>query len=575
MATATLLDFTKPQPRDKAGARIFRDLMDLTPDARREITATFDSKEWALVTAAGERDVGTAFALWKDDPEGFVTQVLGETMWSKSRAICESVTKHRATAVPSCFASSKTWLTARLVLWHSFTNVPGTSKCVTLAPKWSQVIRLIWPEIRGAHSRARLPGKVDQAQLTITGVDGLDVITAYGISAAPHNEHAVQGIHAAESVMVVVDEAGGVGHVLGGNLRAALTGPGDRLIAIGNPPTDDEGSWFETLTLGQQIGDVKVIPIDAPSTPNLSGEWVGPCLSCPPGKEAHPASKHLVRADWVSDTIAAYGEDSPYVQAKVYARFPRGGGARALPSMWVEAASKKPVPERDDLVRVKGVSEPVVPGSWVRLGVDVASDGGDELAISRCVGDLVTIEHTSSGADNEHPVNVAGKIWVHIEAAIKVRAALGTTAKVRVKVDANGLGWGVYGILDSWAEERGAPVEVVAVKVSENTERDTPPTDPFRPYRKRDELWLNGRALVSPGMDTEWGSLRLRVDRKTLAQLSAPKYSTNASGFVVIESKDAMRKRGQNSPDRAEAALLAVYEPIVKAKKGTPVRLLA
>lgn len=52
------------------------------------------------------------------------------------------------------------------------------------------------------------------------------------------------------------------------------------------------------------------------------------------------------------------------------------------------------------------------------------------------------------------------------------------------------------------------------------------------------------------------------MENKTAAQLSTPNLMTNISGFVVIEDKRSMRKRGLTSPDRAEAGLLAIYEPV-------------
>ncbi|MEV8388874.1 MULTISPECIES: hypothetical protein [unclassified Streptomyces] len=41
--------------------------------------------------------------------------------------------------------------------------------------------------------------------------------------------------------------------------------------------------------------------------------------------------------DWVDRTIRSYGVDHPYVVAKFFARFPKGGGI-VIPPSWVEAA---------------------------------------------------------------------------------------------------------------------------------------------------------------------------------------------------------------------------------------------
>ena len=84
----------------------------------------------------------------------------------------------------------------------------------------------------------------------------------------------------------------------------------------------------------------------------------------------------------------------------------------------------------------------------------------------------------------------------------------------------------------------------------------------MRPYIKRDELWLAGRALMQPDPSTGEGRLRLRVSRASAAQFSTPDLSTNTAGYTVVEPKKSMKKRGLKSPDRAEASLLAIYEPI-------------
>src|SRR5258708_4920258 len=62
-----------------------------------------------------------------------------------------------------------------------------------------------------------------------------------------------------------------------------------------------------------------------------------------------------------------------------------------------------------------------------------------------------------------------------------------------------------------------------------------------------------------------WG-LRMRfqagdvaglVDERAISQLATIRYSYNARGQLVIESKEDARKRGVKSPDRAEAIMLA------------------
>jgi hypothetical protein len=546
--------------------RLFHDLLEVGPEIRRMVYRGATLPEVTQLLHISKLEMGTPYGLWRDDCVGFVEDVLGETLWSKSREIMEAIPQHNRVAVPSCFGSSKTWGAGRAALWFAMVYAPGTARVVTIAPIWRQVYRQMWPEIRNAHVRAGLPGTVDQAQLKLQTAKGLEWVAAYGVSAPPHNEAAVQGIHA-PNLLLVVDEGGGIGRVIGRNLRALMTGTNSRMVVIGNPPTDDEGSWFESLCGSD---DVKTIQISAFDTPNLSGEDAPVCRSCPEEVPRHTMADHLVDRAWVEEAIEENGEDSPYVQAKVYARFPKGGSNRVIPSSWIEQAMQVEEPEDDE--RFVALSDLdlederddwlVALQSWVRLGVDVASDGGDELVISRCVGDLATIEHTSSGFVNADAMDVAGTVLVHIQKAMRLRDALRSPHKIHVKIDVIGLGWGVSSILKAWKAEGLHDAEIIDVDVRESVDpdrRDDGAT--FRPDRKRDELWLAGRDGLKPGKDGTPSRFRLRIDRKTQAQLSGPMLGTTALGMTKVESKDSMRGRGLSSPDRAESLLLSFYEP--------------
>jgi hypothetical protein len=55
--------------------------------------------------------------------------------------------------------------------------------------------------------------------------------------------------------------------------------------------------------------------------------------------------------------------------------------------------------------------------------------------------------------------------------------------------------------------------------------------------------------------------VKLNLDRRAIAQLCTPMYKADSAGRTQIEKKVEMKRRGQSSPDRAEAVLLALYEP--------------
>lgn len=569
--TITTAARTPARGRSREASRLFDDLVSAPLKARRSFMKTLVPADWVQVLAIAQREGGTPFALWRDDPVGFVTDVLQEATWGKPREILSALPSQHKVAVPSCFSSGKTWSASRALLWFSFTHPPGQVQVITMAPTWRQVARLLWTEVRFAHQRAGLPGRVDMVQMKIPLLSGHEEVVAYGLSGAPTNEHGVQGIHK-QNLLLIVDEAGGISHPIGNNLRGMTSTDGSRMLAIGNPPTDEEGSWFEGLCSRPE--EALCIPISAFDTPAMTGEEAPICRTCF-GEAEHPVTRHLVTERFVRETIAEHGEDSNYVQAKVYARFPKGGPNRVLPALWVDNAAALPEPEPDPdtfVLNELGLPEEtaawrVHENDWIRLGVDVAAGGGDEFCIARAIGDMVTIQHSSSGPANANANDVAGRVLIEIRQAEAVRRAIGTKARIRVKIDVIGVGWGVYSTLLDWSPEgKGTPLHdaiIVPVHAAEATNRE-PDGATLIPRRKRDEMWLALRSLLQPDVHYPNGRIRLRVDARTLAQLRGPTMSFDPSGATVIEQKKKMKERGLTSPDRAEAVLMALYEPQIK-----------
>ena len=89
-------------------------------------------------------------------------------------------------------------------------------------------------------------------------------------------------------------------------------------------------------------------------------------------------------------------------------------------------------------------------------------------------------------------------------------------------------------------------------------------------------MWWNGRTLLQPQTDENGNTtqqIRLDVDSKTIAQLGSPAFKSDSSGRIAIEKKTEMKNRGLGSPDRAEAVLLALYEPKREANIEMPVSI--
>ncbi len=521
------------------------DVLGLTPAQRLEYYRTLTVDQFTGLLACVRRDLGTPYALWQDDPVGFIEQILGQFMLEKQKEIARSVESNVRTVVPASHEVGKTWTAAMLVAWFVCVHRAMDTQVVTTAPRMRQVKTLLWPHIHAVHAAAGLPGDVDLVQWKMP--DRKSPV-AYGFAASDYDEDAVQGIHA-EHLLIVVDEGGGIGHTMGKSLESITGGAHTRLLVPGNPPTDEEGSWLEERTKSEIWNTIRISWEDSPNyvRRDEAGEIVERSTEEVPDK----VRRNLVDEQWVKDVITEFGEDSNYVEARVHARFPKGSTNKTIPWGWIEAALDNDNPE---------------PSTWVRLGVDPAADGGDELAIALAVGNVVRIVHASSGAQNANPADVAGKILEQIREAEQIRQRLGETRRVRVKIDSLGVGQGAWGFLHNWGLEQVHDAEIVEVKVSESANDDK------KYANKRAEMWWAGREMIRPRpADPERGMLArppivrldLEANRRAASQLNAPKYGNDSQGRIRIEKKEEVKKRLGGSPDRGEAILLALYEPEV------------
>lgn len=472
---------------------------------------------------------------YSDDPAGYIRGPLDESIWSMQVEICEAVRDHERVAVPACHAPGKSHLAARIIAWWIQSNPVGTALAVTTATTFRQVRNILWPHIRRLHDRHELPGRCNLTEWWIG-----EELVAYGFSAKDTDPEAVQGIHAAH-LLILIDEAAGISHSLGQAFESLMSGDHVRMLLLGNPPTDNEGTWFEQCCESNKF---HTIYLSAEDTPNWTGEKTDQCKACPPGTEPHDVAKHLIPKKFARDIADEWGEDSPMYLAKVLAKFPKGVSTKTIPLSWVDRALKNDNPWE---------------GTTIALGIDVAADGGDEVVIARKVGHVIDIPYVNAGLANANAVDVAGACLPHIQEACRLNEELGNTDPVRVKIDSIGVGWGVWSILDRWGLEGLHGAVMVEVKAGEKAD------DPDKYTNRRAEMWWNGRLALAPVKDDDGSErgvkYRLRMETKSAAQLSLPNYRTETSGKIRIERKIEMKARGVSSPDRAEGILLALYEP--------------
>ena len=231
---------------------------------------------------------------YRDDPVGFVEEVLGDAPYAKQREMLEAVVHNRRVSVVGANGSGKDWAAARAVLWWLATR-PRAMVVVT-GPTQRQVEEIVWRELRGAYkaSRVSLGGRVSGSHWNID-----DDRFAIGFSTnRPEN---LQGFHSPE-LLVVVTEAHAVPQ---GHMEALKRLIPARMLLTGNAFSRD-GEFFDSHhTKGHLYTRVAISAFD---TPNFTGENGG--IPGTPTEEDVEERK----LDW--------GEDHPLYQGSVLARFP-------------------------------------------------------------------------------------------------------------------------------------------------------------------------------------------------------------------------------------------------------------
>lgn len=442
-------------------------------------------------------------APFTDDPVGWIEQ--SEFIWSKQRAVAESVAEHRYTAVPSAHGPGKSFTAARLVCWWLDTHKPGEAFAVTTAPTWNQVHAILWREIRQAKSKRKLQGRTTlDARWYIGGKrigDEEEQLVAYGRKPADTDQAAFQGIHA-RYVLVIIDEACGVPKLLYDAVDSLATNVHARVLAIGNP--DDPASEFANIC--KPGSGWNVIPISVFDTPAFTGEEVPERLL-----------EMLPSQEWVEERKKRWGENSPTYQSKVLGEFPEIGEDTLIAPRFLRLAQHE-VDHSGAAMKDKG-----------QYGWDVARYGSNKtVGYRNRAGHIRKVFEGAKTATTE----TAGQVRSH------VRKHQGGVPAV---IDADGIGGGVVDILVE-NETRG----IVPFHGGQAA------TDPTRFVNRRAEVyWLFKEACEDGGIDID------PDDDQLASQLGSIKWKLDSKGRIRLETKEEMAKRGVASPDHADAAVLS------------------
>lgn len=543
---------------------MFDNIEDFTPEDLAELLETMTPRERQGLVRMLEDEALNPYLKYNGDLKRIITEGFGEGLWSKQVEILDSFRDNQRTCIVTTPGVGKSDLVSMIICAAvaAVMHNPHQIRIITTAANFRLVRTIIWPYIKRMARDHKLPGGDSKYKASRIGsVEWYinDVMIADGMASGDQDETAMRGIHSLGRVIVIVDEASGISHTIGRVLNGLLTTPEDRLVVLGNPPTDETDTWFEWFS-EQSI--VNTITIPYTETPNFSGELTPMCVRCGDRIEAHTISKHLTSTTSIEAVRAQYpDDDDPYVRAFLYAEFPTGNTAKTIPMSFLRRALPLPLHDLD--------GKPMVDDEWIEktkrvgpivLGVDVASDGGDEFVIAKRTNWHCEVVHHSSGPANESSVHVSGVIMTEIHAAVAYHKLHDIKEPVMVNVDRNGVGWGVTSSLQAWVVEQHLNTVVVGVMVGEKARLST------RFINQRSEIWWTLREILQ-SEDTE---VTLDIDDMALKQLNGPTYTTGSDGRTQVEPKAKMKKRGAKSPDRGDAILLAYYSSPSRRRNIVP-----
>lgn len=455
----------------------------------------FDAKAYALDQLRAR--------ILPTDPVQWVKDKTGVNLWSRQRMICQSVQKNKLTAVKSGHGIGKSFTTSNLAAWWVDTHPVDDTMVISTAPSSRQVGAIMWEEIRKIHRKANLAGEVQRANRWL--IDNTEV--GFGRKPQDYDRHAFQGLHR-DNLLIIIDEACGVDEWLWIAALSMATGENNRIIAIGNP--DDPSSYFAKVC--RPTSGWNVIQISVFDSPNFTGEEV-----------TEDARRKLTQPDWVDFMEKEVGRDTATWTSKVLGEFPEIDEMSTIPLGWVHRAQER-WQEWEDAGSPKE-------GRYL-LGVDVARYGGDKTAFAHRFGDVVTSVEVLPGGDTERTA----------ERVLENRWATAV-------VDTNGVGAGVYDKI------RARGMSALPFNAGNRTSlRDKSGQIEF--YNLRAAAHWRMRDALDPGKSP---TLCLPPDELLAADLSSPRWKTMAGGKLVIETKDEIRKRLGRSPDRGDAAILAVW----------------
>lgn len=491
--------------------------------------------------------------LYRQMPDAYVQDILLSDPWSTQIEIIKSVFNNRYTAVKSCNAIGKSYISARIAL--AFLELHKDSIVLTTAPTWRQVKDILWRELGSAYAKSLIKfGPADPSQV------GLELSKSwYAVGLSTRDSEKFYGYHAPH-ILVIVDEASGVEEAIYNGVDAVTTDKNAHVLLIGNP-TSSDGRFRRAFTDPNIAGLYNKFTISAFDTPNFKANNINnlddllDVFTPPAGVELidhiKKVSANLITAKpGLIDPVVAYtrylenGTDSPFWQANIMGEFPSQAENSLIPMHLIQKSMD--VRKQIDRINTLDTNSPeykeylqhpewnVEISEVTDIGIDVARFGSDKTVMLRRNGGYVNDAVSWAKKDTSE---TSERVFNTIDPQDHMTTLL---------IDETGVGGGVVDQLRKMVANNALfRFNVRGINFGAAT------TQPEKFYNYRAEMFWNLRELFINH------KIALPDDPELANELASIRYEYTTKSQLKIEAKDEIKKRTGKSPDKADALALA------------------
>lgn len=483
----------------------------------------------------------------RDRYVNFAEDVLDLHLSREQKRILRAIAEHKRVVIMSGNGVGKSFGVAIGKLAFVATNLDST--VLGTSGSYSQYVDAVWRPMKTLHKEAKtrvgLPGETyDGGQPTLEIDDDW-----FAKVVSPRDPGDLEGRHA-ESILVVIEEADKA-YIEDEHFDSAgssVTDDNDRMIAICNPPRDEANAVYDRLesdrwhtiqfsTLDSHNVRVDAGELDEPKLPGLTDletiieDWEAWNGEPWPGLET---------ARWLSDP------DSPNFREDLDSRWYRRRAGVMPPS---DARAHRPI-ERTDVEAAWERDHPAVSSvglDEIATGVDVARSGADFTIAGSVRGDQLDIRYEQAG-DN------------HTVQRDELTDEFASDPDHPIAVDALGEG---SGLADMLAERFPETIRFGAgsVAVDEDTYR----------FCWEEGLDLLGDWLANGGSINDRKLYEELLLAARMVEFEERHYTSRGTEVVcATASKDDIKQRLGRSPDRLDAAYMAVWARDSGTTAGIP-----